>query len=187
VPLGWFAGRRINLQIGADGRILAVGSKGLFDNRVQDSVAANRRRAGVGQQRKADPMALGEISQDLLGVVADSCYMDPLLAELFETTLQLDELRAAERSPVGRAEEHQHRAARPHDRLQVAHAAGLVSEVEIRNSLSHLRAQLGDLDFLARLLRCLCGVRTTHTEHGEECCQRRQATRLRHGFNQRSV
>jgi hypothetical protein len=98
-------------------------------------------------------VALGEVSQNLLRVVADAGDTDALLAEFFETTLQLDELRAAERSPIGRAEEHQHRAARPHDRLQVAHAAGLVSEVEIRNSLSHLRAQLGNLDFLARWLR----------------------------------
>ena len=115
-------------------------------------------------------MALGEVSQNLLRVVADSDDTNPLLTELFETTLQLDELRATERSPIGRAEEHQHRAAWPHDRLQVAYAAGLVSEAEVRNSLSHLRAQLGDLDLLARLLRCLSGVRTTHTENCKECC-----------------
>jgi hypothetical protein len=119
-------------------------------------------------------VALGEVSQNLLRVVADSDDVDPVLTELFETTLQLDELRAAERSPVGRAKEHQHRAARPHHRLQVAHATGLVSEVEIRNLLPYLRAQLADFDFLARWLRCLPGVCATHTENGKERGQRCQ-------------
>ena len=121
-------------------------------------------------------MAFGEVSQDVLRVVADTGDPESLFTELFETTLQLDELRSAERSPVGRAEEHQHRAARPHDRLQVAHATGLIAEGEIRDLLPYLRPQLGDVDLLSRLLRCLSGVRTTHTENRKERGERRQIT-----------
>jgi len=118
----------------------------------------------------------GKIGQNFDRVVGDHGHAEALRAKLIYVLLQLDELRLAVRSPIGRAKEHQHRAAGPHDRLQVAHAAGLVSEVEIRNLLPYLRAQLGDLDFLARLLRRLSGVRTTHTDDCEGRCQRGEAT-----------
>jgi hypothetical protein len=39
-----------------------------------------------------------------------------------------------------------------------------------------LRSELGDLDFLARLLRCLPGVRAKHTQNCKERGQRCQAT-----------
>jgi hypothetical protein len=84
----------------------------------------------------------GEVSEDFLRVVANSGYSDPVLAELLETTLQLDELRTAERSPIGRAKEHQHRTAGPHDRLQVPHATGLVRKVEVRDALPYLGPEL---------------------------------------------
>ena len=47
--------------------------------------------------------------------------------------------------------------------MQVAHAAGLVSEVEIRNLLSYLRAQLADLIFWLRRLEA--PVRRPHDTH----------------------
>jgi hypothetical protein len=166
VPFARFADGRVHPKIGQHRGILAVRPERLFDDGVQDAVTANRCRAGIGQKRKADRVALR--------VVADSRDTDSLLTELFETTLQLDELRAAERSPVGGAEEHQHCAAGTHDGLQVPHAAGLVSEIEVWDALSHLRSELGDLDFLARLLRRLSGVRTADTENCKECCQRCQ-------------
>jgi len=42
--------------------------------------------------------------------------------------------------------------------------------------LPYLRAQLADLDLLARWLRGLPGVRTTHTDNRKERGERRQIT-----------
>jgi hypothetical protein len=88
----------------------------------------------------------GEVSQNLLRIVADGSDLDALLAKLLDATLQLDELRAAERSPIRRAEEHQHYAAWAHDRLQGARAAGLIRKAEIRNLLAYLRTELRNVD-----------------------------------------
>ena len=55
--------------------------------------------------------------------------------------LQLHELRAAVRSPVGRAEEHEHRALRPGGRFQRADAARLVRQAEVDGALTNLRPE----------------------------------------------
>jgi hypothetical protein len=59
---------------------------------------------------------------------------DTILAEFLDATLQLDELRAAEWSPIRRSDEYQHRPARSHNRLQVADAPSLIAQVEIGNT-----------------------------------------------------
>ena len=142
-------GGEIHLQIGANGRILSVWTERFLDNRVQDAVALDGRRTDVGQQRKGDAVPFGEVGENRLRVVADSRDVDPLAAKLLKASLQLDELRAAERSPIGGAEEHQHRSARTNHRLQRLGAAVLIPETEIGNPLTDLRSELGDVDLLA--------------------------------------
>jgi uncharacterized damage-inducible protein DinB len=141
------------LQVGQHGRILAVRTERFVDDGVQDPVAGDRRRTGVRQQRIRDAVPLREVSQDLPGVVADRRQADAALPELAGATLQLDELRAAERSPVRRADEHQHRPAASHDRLQRPFTSGLVAQPEIRNALADLRSELRDIDSRPRSLR----------------------------------
>ena len=147
VPLGDLVGGDVHGEVGENRRILAVRAERLLDDGVEDAVAPDGGRADIRQERKGDVVPRGEASQDLLRVVADRDDADSVLAELFETALQLHELRAAERSPVRRAEEHQHRAAWTHDRFEGADAAGLIRKAEIRNALAYLRSELGDIDF----------------------------------------
>ena len=59
--------------------------------------------------------------------------------------LQLHELRAAVRSPIGRTEEHEHRALRPGHRFQRAEAAVLIGQAEVDGPLPHLRPERGDV------------------------------------------
>jgi hypothetical protein len=93
-----------------------------------------------------------EVSENLRRIVTDGCDADAACPKLFETTLQLDQLRAAERSPIGRAEEHQHRPARPHDRLEGANAASLIRQAEVRDSLTDLWTEFRDVNPCASCL-----------------------------------
>lgn len=113
-------------------------------------------------------MALREVTEDFLRVVADSGYSDSVLAEIFETTLQLDELRTAERSPIGRAEEHQHRTTRTHDRLQVSRTTGLVGQVEVGDALPHLGPEPRDVNPLPPLRRRLPPAGGTRPQEGKQ-------------------
>ena len=56
---------------------------------------------------------LGEVLEDRLTVIADGCDLDPAFFEPLLGVLQLDQLRFAERSPIGRTEEKQNRPFRP--------------------------------------------------------------------------
>jgi len=62
------------------------------------------------EQRKVNILPRGEVFQDGLTVVADCRQLKPVFFKSFLGILQLHELRLAERSPVGRAEEKQNRA-----------------------------------------------------------------------------
>ena len=68
-----------------------------FDDGVQNAVPVDGGRADVRQQRESNAVSSAEVSQNLRGVVADYRQPDAVLPELFDATLQLDELRAAER------------------------------------------------------------------------------------------
>jgi hypothetical protein len=46
-------------------------------------------------------VALAEVSENLRGIVADGDDANPALPKLLDAVLQLDQLRAAERSPIG--------------------------------------------------------------------------------------
>jgi hypothetical protein len=59
--------------------------------------------------------------------------------------LQLDQLRAAEWSPIGRAKKDHHGAAWAHDRLEIPDAAGLIAQAEVGDVLTHLRTKCRDV------------------------------------------
>jgi hypothetical protein len=90
--------------------------------------------------------------------------------------LQLDELRSAERSPISRTDEHQHRPARPRNRLQIPDTAQLIAKAEVRDRLANLWPELGDVDGHPRGLSSLAGVRRVRPKGGnEEGKERREA------------
>ena len=70
-------------------------------------VILDRLALGVGEQRECDLHAVGEGLEDLRVVVTDADDLDPGPLNGLEVALQLDQLRAAERSPVGGPVEHQ--------------------------------------------------------------------------------
>src|SRR2546426_12276495 len=67
---------------------------------VQNVVGANDLRIGVGEQRKIDFAAIGEIFQYGFAVIADRCEPDSLLLELCFGVLQLNQLPFAVGSPI---------------------------------------------------------------------------------------
>jgi hypothetical protein len=150
VPFGRLVSGHVHLQLCADRRIVAVRPQRLFDDGVQDAKPPDGGGSGIRQERISNAMPLAEVRQDRGRVVADGGQPDAVLTQFFDAALQLDELRAAVRSPVRGAEEHQHRAARSHDRLQVVRATVLIVQVEVRHALTHLRPQSGDVNLLAR-------------------------------------
>jgi len=90
----------VSLPIRENGRIVTVRSERLGDHGVQDAVALDSGRTHVGQQRVRNALLFGEISHYLPRVVTDRNQLETVPAKLFDATLQLDQLRAAERSPV---------------------------------------------------------------------------------------
>jgi hypothetical protein len=60
--------------------------------------------------------------------------------------LQLDQLRAAKRSPIGRAKKDHHGAAWAYDRLEIPGAAGLIAQAEVGDALTDLRTKFRDID-----------------------------------------
>lgn len=77
---------------------------------VQDAKAPDDRGPRVGDQREPDSARVGELLQRRRRIVTDRNESEPLLADLIVAALQLDELRLAVGSPIGGAEEHEHRA-----------------------------------------------------------------------------
>jgi hypothetical protein len=97
-------------------------------------------------------MTRREIGKNRARVVGDDRQPETLPLKFVRAALQLDQLRPAERSPVGGAGEDEHGAATSHDRLQVAGPAGLIDEAEIGHPLADLRPECGDVNPLARSL-----------------------------------
>jgi hypothetical protein len=77
---------------------------------VQDAKASDDCGPRVGDQREPDSSRVGEFLERRRRIVADRNEPETLLPDLIVAALQLDELRLAIGSPVGRAEEHEHRA-----------------------------------------------------------------------------
>jgi hypothetical protein len=86
---------------------------------------------------------IGEVLEDRLTVIADGCDLDATCFEPLFRVLQLDQLRFAEGSPIGRTEEKQNRAACPLQCLDGLVMAKLVPRSEGRRFLSHLQSDRG--------------------------------------------
>jgi len=83
---------------------------------------------------------IGEVLEDRLTVIADGCDLDATCFEPLFRVLQLDQLRFAEGSPIGRTEEKQDRPFRPLQCLDGLVMAKLVPRSEGRRFLSHLQS-----------------------------------------------
>jgi hypothetical protein len=83
---------------------------------------------------------LGERPEHRRRVVADRKHGDGLLGQTGQDSLQLDELRLAERSPVGAAVEDDERPALPAALVEVDGLPELVGQAHVRESLSLARA-----------------------------------------------
>jgi hypothetical protein len=158
-PLGRLRDGDVPPQVGQNGWIRAVRPERFLGDGVEDAVPPDRRRADVREQRIGDAVPCAEVGKRLRRVVADRRDADPAPAEFLDASLQLDELRAAERSPVRGADEHDHRATRAHDRLQVSDASLLIGKAEIGDALADLRTELRDVDWHTGSLRLQPGHR----------------------------
>lgn len=86
---------------------------------------------------------IAEVLEDRLTVIADGCDFDAFCFEPLFRVLQLDQLRFAEGSPIGRTEEKQNRPFRPLQCLNGLVMAKLVRRSEGRRFLSHLQSDRG--------------------------------------------
>jgi hypothetical protein len=71
-----------------------------------------------------------------LGIVTNRIELDTRFAKVIDMVLQLDQLRAAEGSPVRGTIEHNHRLASFAIGVEVMEDAVLIRELEIRNSIA---------------------------------------------------
>ena len=159
------AGGREHAEVGEDARVLPIGAERLFDDGVQDAVAPDRRGTDVGQQGIGDAMPPAEVGEHVARVIADRRQPDTPRPQFIDPALQLDQLRAAVGSPVGRSKEDEHQPAITHERLERSGTSGLVGESEIGNALADLGTFLRDVNALAR--RRLPGRRSPGSpQHG---------------------
>ena len=86
---------------------------------------------------------IAEVLEDRLTVIADGCDFDATCFEPLFRVLQLDQLRFAEGSPIGRTEEKQNRPFRPLQCLNGLVMAKLVRRSKGRRFLSHLQSDCG--------------------------------------------
>jgi hypothetical protein len=114
----------------------AVVSVVFLDTLVQKPELSDRVTALIGQQRKRDSVLLGEGSEDLDRVIADREQGNAIGIERGPYALQLDELRPAERSPVGAAVEDDDGLARCARRVEVDHGPALIGQPNLRKSLA---------------------------------------------------
>src|SRR6516225_574661 len=87
-----------------------------------------------------------KIFQDLLGVIADGCEFDSLLFESGDSTLQLDQLPFAERSPISGAEKQQNGPFRSLQCVQRLCTTKLVARRKSGSPLTHLESDRQQLD-----------------------------------------
>ena len=86
---------------------------------------------------------IGELLQNRLTVIADGCDLDATCFEPLFRVLQLNQLRFAEGSPIGRTEEKQNRTVRPLQCLDGLVMAKLVRRSKGWRFLSHLQSNRG--------------------------------------------
>jgi hypothetical protein len=138
---------------------------------IQDVVGANGLRIRVGQQGEIDLPAVRKRFQDFRRVVADGGQLDSLLLELGFGALQLDQLRFAVGSPVGRTEKEQHGAIGASERIEGLLFAELIGSRKRRRFLPD-----GEADARERLdggdVNCVAGERAFDGDHVSQmpCC-----------------
>jgi hypothetical protein len=103
IPFKEELGADHTLSIQDEGPWIRDALRPAFGCLVADVVSLDRLAPGVGEQREGDLRAVGEGLQDLRVVIADADDLNPGSLDRLEVALQLDQLRAAERSPVGGA------------------------------------------------------------------------------------
>jgi hypothetical protein len=109
-------------RVGRDSVVSMV----FLDTLVEKPEPSDHVTSLVGEERKRDPILLGDGSEDRDGVIADGEQRDAIRAESRPYILQLDQLRPAERSPVGAAVEDDECLPRPAQRVQIDRGAALV-------------------------------------------------------------
>ncbi len=111
---------------------------------VQDLIGPNGFGIRIGEQRKLDLAAVGEVLQYFLAVIADCRQFDPLLFKSCFRVLQLDQLPFAVGSPVGRAKKEKNGAVRSFQRIEALLLAKLVAGRESRRLLTHGEPNVGE-------------------------------------------
>ena len=97
-------------------------------------------------------MLLAKSRENLHGIVTDGRQAQAPGLNFFQMTLQFDQLRLAVGSPIGRTDKDQHGALRPHDGIQISRSSVLIPQAETGYVLTHLRSELGYVDFFWWLL-----------------------------------
>src|SRR6516225_3687925 len=87
-----------------------------------------------------------KIFQDLLGVIADGCEFDSLLFESRDSTLQLNQLPFAERSPISGAKKEQNGPVRSLQCVQRLCTTKLVARRKSGSPLTYLESDRQQLD-----------------------------------------
>jgi hypothetical protein len=113
---------------------------------IQEAELLDGNAPGVRQQLVADVVLLGERGQYRHGIVADGEQRDSPMREVVIASLQLDELRPAERSPVGAAIEDDQCLAACSSGVQIDQAAALVGQFDVWEYTAHPRADRVEID-----------------------------------------
>ncbi len=100
---------------------------------VQYSKLLNDLGLGIRQQGSSNVLPLREIRQDLYRIIEDRDNPQPLLLELLDVLLQLDELRFAVRSPVRGPVEDHYGSLGTANGVKVLHSSVLIRSAEERN------------------------------------------------------
>jgi hypothetical protein len=75
--------------------------------RIENLEGTNHLRVPVAQEGEVDLVPVRKFLKDCPAIVTNGRQLDPLLLESLLRVLQLDQLRFAERSPIGGTEEKQ--------------------------------------------------------------------------------
>jgi hypothetical protein len=89
-------------------------------------IGANDLRLRVGKQRKVNFLAIREIFQDCLGIVADRRQLNSLRLESRLGFLQLNQLPFAVGSPIGRTKKQQNGSVRALQSFETLFVAELI-------------------------------------------------------------
>jgi hypothetical protein len=100
----------------------------------------------VGQEWVRDAIAVGELGEDVTGVVTDREHRDVVSCEIGERLLQLDELGAAERSPPGAALKRDQGATTSPDVMQIHDVSVLIRQDDVGKALSERWTDLREVD-----------------------------------------